>query len=177
LIILIIVISSSQSYLHVIVLNIKIFLKNTINKENNKLVIANSIRRLYAFIIDVALIILLIMIIAPISNGFIFHKDAPLTTLLFLFGYFLIPTSIKGKTIGKWVAGIKVVDLEGNIPGPKAIPREIAGKFVSFIALSLGLIWIIFDKKNQSWHDKIAGTIVIQETNFSLFNKFFSKKK
>ena len=100
MIILIIVISSSQSYLHVIVLNIKNFLKNTINKENNKLVIANSIRRLYAFIIDVALIILLIMIIAPISNGFIFHKDAPLTTLLFLFGYFLIPTSIKGKTIG-----------------------------------------------------------------------------
>jgi len=28
--------------------------------------------------------------------------------------------------------------------------------------LYLGYIWIIFDGQHQGWHDKIAGTVVIQ---------------
>src|SRR5712691_4463369 len=27
----------------------------------------------------------------------------------------------------------------------------------------LGLTWIAFDKRKQGWHDKLAGTVVIQE--------------
>jgi len=31
------------------------------------------------------------------------------------------------------------------------------------VALFLGFFWIIWDKKKQGWHDKIAGTLVVKE--------------
>jgi uncharacterized RDD family membrane protein YckC len=39
---------------------------------------------------------------------------------------------------------------------------------VSGLALSIGFLWIEFDKKRQGWHDKLAGTYVINvEDEFS----------
>jgi len=35
------------------------------------------------------------------------------------------------------------------------------GYFISLMPLGLGFLWIAFDEKKQSWHDKIAGTVVI----------------
>jgi uncharacterized RDD family membrane protein YckC len=29
--------------------------------------------------------------------------------------------------------------------------------------LGLGYFWAIWDKDNQAWHDKIAGTVVVKE--------------
>ena len=29
-------------------------------------------------------------------------------------------------------------------------------------ALMLGFLWVAFDKRKQGWHDKLAGTVVIQ---------------
>ena len=33
--------------------------------------------------------------------------------------------------------------------------REIIGKAISSMVLSLGFIWILLDDKNQGWHDKL----------------------
>ena len=143
--------------------------------SNNNADLASPIKRLYAFILDVGIIVMIIFMVAPISKGFMFSSNSTFLDLIFILSYFVIPTAIKGKTLGKWITGIKVVDLERYLPGPKAIPREIAGRFVSLIVIGIGVLWIIFDKKNQSWHDKIAGTIVIEDSNFSLFNKLFSR--
>jgi uncharacterized RDD family membrane protein YckC len=55
-----------------------------------------------------------------------------------------------------------VVDSDGRTPGPAAIPREMIGKLVSFLAGGVGIIWLIFDPKKQGWHDKIAGTYVVE---------------
>ena len=41
--------------------------------------------------------------------------------------------------------------------------REIPGKFVSGIVLYLGYLWVLWDKDQQGWHDKIANTLVIHE--------------
>ena len=40
--------------------------------------------------------------------------------------------------------------------------REVIGKTVSLIAFGLGFLWIILDKENQGWHDKIMSTYVVQ---------------
>jgi uncharacterized RDD family membrane protein YckC len=32
----------------------------------------------------------------------------------------------------------------------------------SIIVLFLGFLWMIWDQEKQTWHDKIAGTIVIR---------------
>ena len=122
---------------------------------------AGPLRRLYAFIIDLGLIFIVIYTVAPISGDAMFSKEAAPQDLFFFFGYFVIPTTIWGRTPGKWVAGIVVVDSDGRTPGPAAIPREMIGRFVSAIALGLGLVWMVFDPKRQGWHDKIAGTFVV----------------
>ncbi len=90
-----------------------------------------------------------------------FSREAAPQDLFFFFGYFVIPTTIWGRTPGKWVAGIVVVDSGGRTPGPAAIPREMIGKFVSFLAGTIGIVWLVFDPKRQGWHDKIAGTFVV----------------
>jgi uncharacterized RDD family membrane protein YckC len=35
--------------------------------------------------------------------------------------------------------------------------------FVSALPFYLGFLWAAFDRRKQGWHDKIAGTVVIQE--------------
>jgi uncharacterized RDD family membrane protein YckC len=122
---------------------------------------AGPMRRLYAFTIDFGLIIMIIYAIAPVANGVMFSKEAVPQDLIFFFGYFIIPTVIWGRTPGKWVAGIVVVDSEGQTPGPAAIPREMIGKFVSYLAAGIGIFWLMLDPKRQGWHDKIAGTYVV----------------
>jgi uncharacterized RDD family membrane protein YckC len=36
---------------------------------------------------------------------------------------------------------------------------------LSAAPLYLGFLWAAFDRRKQGWHDKIAGTVVIQETD------------
>lgn len=43
------------------------------------------------------------------------------------------------------------------------ILREVIGKFVSGLVLGIGFFWAIWDKDNQTWHDKIAGTVVVRK--------------
>ena len=65
-------------------------------------------------------------------------------------------------TPGKMLLRLEIRDHKTYelITRPQAVLR-FAGYLVSFIPLSLGFIWIAFNKKHQGWHDKIAGTIVI----------------
>jgi uncharacterized RDD family membrane protein YckC len=75
--------------------------------------------------------------------------------------YYVRAWSTSGQTVGKTLLGVKVVTKDGSYPsGGKAFLRYI-GYFVSGIVLSIGFLWVAFDRKRQGWHDKIAGTYVI----------------
>jgi len=69
-------------------------------------------------------------------------------------------------TPGKMLLKIQVVDAQTGqaLSTPQAIGRYL-GYYVSIIPLLLGLIWVAFDKKKQGFHDKLAGTVVIYNTN------------
>lgn len=70
----------------------------------------------------------------------------------------------KGATPGKMALGLVVVNTEhGKISLTKALLRETVGKFVSSFVLLLGYFWVIWDEKKQGWHDKIAGTLVVEK--------------
>ena len=43
---------------------------------------------------------------------------------------------------------------------------KLVGRYFAYIVsciFMLGFIWIAFDKRKQGWHDKLAGTVVIQD--------------
>jgi len=86
-----------------------------------------------------------------------------LLNLVISYGYFIYFTGSSGQTLGKRAMSIKVVDMEtGQAPGyiPAGL-RETVGKLLSSILL-LGYLNVLWDKKKQGWHDKIAKTVVIK---------------
>lgn len=79
-------------------------------------------------------------------------------------GYPIYFIGSKGQTPGKMVMKIKVVKIDtGEAPGyATAFLRELIGKFVSGLLLGIGYLVSIKDPKKQTWHDKIAKTVVVK---------------
>lgn len=69
-----------------------------------------------------------------------------------------------GQTWGRRIAGVQVVRADtGGPPGwGKAIGRSLFENVISRNLLYLGYLWMIWDGKKQTWHDKVAGTYVIR---------------
>ena len=68
----------------------------------------------------------------------------------------------KGTTIGGIICGIKIVRVDGRLVDfGVALVRALGGVF-SFVALGLGFFWAGWVREKQSWHDKIAGTIMVK---------------
>lgn len=70
----------------------------------------------------------------------------------------------KSATPGKMVIGAIIVDAKtfGRPSTTQLIIRYLA-YFISMLPLMLGFIWVAFDRRKQGWHDKLAGTVVIQK--------------
>lgn len=69
-----------------------------------------------------------------------------------------------GQTIGRKALNIRVVDAVTGQPGigfGRAVGRYF-GRFVSGIALGLGYLWMLWDPRKQTWHDKFVNTIVVK---------------
>ena len=75
--------------------------------------------------------------------------------------YFAIFWVWRGQTPGKMVMEIKVVRPDGSNVTPLIALLRYLGYIVSAALLSIGFIWIAFDKQKQGFHDKIAGTFVV----------------
>jgi uncharacterized RDD family membrane protein YckC len=68
----------------------------------------------------------------------------------------------KGQTPGKMVMKIKVVKEDGSqITFKTAFIRETIGKLPFLVFFYWGFLSMSWDPKNQTWHDKLCGTIVI----------------
>jgi uncharacterized RDD family membrane protein YckC len=68
----------------------------------------------------------------------------------------------RSTTIGGIVCNLKVVRLDDRpIDWSTCIVRAL-GCVLSVTAVGLGFIWIAIDDDRQSWHDKIAGTVVVR---------------
>jgi uncharacterized RDD family membrane protein YckC len=77
--------------------------------------------------------------------------------------YFSIFEGTRGQTIGGMAASVRVVDADtGAIIGiPRAIVRNIA-RILSGLVFGLGYLWMLWDPRKQTWHDKIASTVVVR---------------
>jgi uncharacterized RDD family membrane protein YckC/cytoskeletal protein CcmA (bactofilin family) len=79
-----------------------------------------------------------------------------------LAAYGAVMWKLKGTTVGGIVCGLRVVRLDDRpIDWPTAVVRAL-GCFLSLVVGGLGFVWVVFDGERQSWHDKIAGTVVVR---------------
>jgi uncharacterized RDD family membrane protein YckC len=76
------------------------------------------------------------------------------------YGYFW---SRSGQSPGKRLLQARVESSSGgSISFIRAGLRGTLGYWLSGLLFGLGFIWAIFDANNETWHDKIFGTRVVQ---------------
>jgi uncharacterized RDD family membrane protein YckC len=135
-------------------------------------------RRLVASLIDMLVVAFLtfilvvglsfVILLVDIFTAYKYpDRELPIDTMILWLGlilsvvYFVGYWAKSGQTIGKMVMGIRIVRTDGSrLSVGQALIRYI-GYLISGAALSLGFLWLAFDRKRQGWHDKIAGTYVL----------------
>jgi uncharacterized RDD family membrane protein YckC len=115
--------------------------------------------RMAALFLDLVLVLVVTHIVA---EGLGVSRDMGGMPLLWVAVYGAVMWTLKGTTIGGSICGLHLVRLDGKpIDWGTAIMRAL-GCFLSLIVGGLGFIWIAFDKDQQAWHDKVAGTVVVR---------------
>jgi uncharacterized RDD family membrane protein YckC len=66
-----------------------------------------------------------------------------------------------GQTPGKRLMGLRVVRDTGEAISFGTAFLRWVGYLISFLPLCMGFLWAGADRRKQAWHDKIAGTVVI----------------
>jgi uncharacterized RDD family membrane protein YckC len=86
---------------------------------------------------------------------------AGLTLLLFVLN-FVVLAGTGGQTAGMRILGIYIVRVDGRpFTMKQALLRHMIGYPLSTAALFLGFLWMLWDPRQQGWHDKLARTIVV----------------
>jgi uncharacterized RDD family membrane protein YckC len=76
--------------------------------------------------------------------------------------YFVGLIGSSGMTLGGRVLGVKVVDANGQQPSFGTAAIRWIGSYISALILFIGYIMAFWDKKKQTLHDKMAGTLVVK---------------
>lgn len=120
-------------------------------------------RRLVAYLIDSVLIAVVYLIGFVINDalGYVLSIVGGLAYLTYFEG------SDSGQTIGKKALGIRVIDFQtgGSIGYGRAFVRWL-GRIISGIPCALGYLWMLWDKEKQTWHDKLATSVVVPESAY-----------
>jgi uncharacterized RDD family membrane protein YckC len=131
---------------------------------------AGFLRRFFALLIDWLLLSIIgdvVLMSYRLGQG----KESTLSSMDVFMGlstvivllYFTLMIGDGGQTLGKKILRVRVVRTNGiDVSYSRAFARSL-GYFVSlFFATFLGFLWALWDRKNQTWHDKIADTIVVK---------------
>jgi uncharacterized RDD family membrane protein YckC len=143
-------------------------------------------RRSFAFLIDeiilyfVSLILFLIGLLALGMKGDmmgrILASSEDMTHGMGVLGFLYLAASllagmtyftwfhgIGGRTPGKILLGLRVIQASGDPMTPGVAFLRWVGYLISGPVFCLGFLWVAFDGRKQGWHDKIAATLVICE--------------
>ena len=121
-------------------------------------------QRVGATIVDaLVLIVPNFIVLAALGSG----VGSRLVTVIVQVAYSTVLLSQRGQTVGNMAVGTRVVDSRsgGNPSVGRALGRSVAplALFILLvIPLILDLLWPLWDRENQTLHDKMAGTYVIR---------------
>jgi uncharacterized RDD family membrane protein YckC len=137
-------------------------------------------RRFWAFGLDVIVIAALSIVMSSMcyigykvglaahSRTLSLEHSTPLVVLLtwaslgLATAYFVVFHGIGGKTIGKWLLGLRVVGADRSpISYRRAFLRWLG--LVGFAPVLLGFLWILWSREKRGWHDFLARTWVIRD--------------
>jgi uncharacterized RDD family membrane protein YckC len=105
------------------------------------------------------------ILVGIVGGGFTLFGDSAgsgLGTIVGLAYYTFFEGSPSGQTLGKRAMNIRVLDFStgGSIGYGRAVVRYI-GRILSGIVCLLGYLWMLWDAEKQTWHDKLANSVVV----------------
>ena len=76
--------------------------------------------------------------------------------------YYVYFFTSSGQTLGAKVMGLKLVDGNGGTLSVGSAVVRVIVAYVSGMILGIGYLWMLWDGKKQTLHDKAAGSYVIK---------------
>jgi uncharacterized RDD family membrane protein YckC len=151
-----------------------------VSSESEQVEWGGFVRRAGALLIDSGAVLLLAVVMFALSyigykvglaahNKKIGWENAETLAVLFLWGgvglsaaYFVVFHGMDGRTIGKWLLGLRVVGpRQRTVTFRQAFVRWLAA--VGFAPIGLGFLWVLWSREKRAWHDILARTWVIRE--------------
>ncbi len=139
-------------------------------------------RRLVALLIDFVVVLLLSAVMGVMAfiaykvglaaHGRLVSWDTAVPLMVFLTGgmmllgtaYFVVFHGMEGKTVGKWLLGLRVVGTaQQPISYRRALLRWFAAVGLGCVSIGLSFLWILWSGEKRAWHDVLARTWVIRE--------------
>ena len=69
----------------------------------------------------------------------------------------------RGQSWGQQAVGIRVVDAETGQPiGTGRAVGRFFGRYLSAVPCYLGFLWMLWDSRKQTWHDKLTNSLVVR---------------
>lgn len=139
--------------------------------------LASPGKRLGAYLLDGVIPVLVLVFVAAFGGLFGGLLDLggasaeTISTIVMLviwgvFAAYLVATLVlfcRGTTPGKLLLRMRVIKQDDSDAGfLTMLGREWIGKFLSGLLFGLGYIWILIDRDNQGWHDKLVATYVVE---------------
>jgi uncharacterized RDD family membrane protein YckC len=56
------------------------------------------------------------------------------------------------------MAGLRLVDFDGNPPSQERRYQRVFGSVISLLAAGIGLVWALVDEDSLTWHDHMSNT-------------------
>ncbi|MEA3547496.1 MAG: RDD family protein [Thermodesulfobacteriota bacterium] len=80
--------------------------------------------------------------------------------------YFVVFHACGGQTIGKMFMGLRVRSRGSEFLSFGVSFLRFIGLLLSALPIGAGFLWAILDRNQETWHDKLALTEVVDERNF-----------
>ena len=125
-------------------------------------------QRAAAFLIDWLIVIVIVVPVMVVGFGLREISLDPAAHSWDLLAFVAIAVAVIGfwrycgATPGKIALAVRIVDAKTGLP--PSLARLVVRFFaylISALPLYLGFLWVAVDRRKQGWHDKIAGTVVI----------------
>jgi uncharacterized RDD family membrane protein YckC len=84
-----------------------------------------------------------------------------LSVIVFILNIIVLPV-YSTRTFGKFVTGIRVVRIDGTLPGRiTMLYRQTIGYLLTIVTAGLGFLISLFNPGGRALHDFLAGTVVV----------------
>jgi len=137
---------------------------------------AGPVSRLLAFFLDNVFVTLAFTVLTAIVSyavGLVSANDYDpqdansifwaFAALIWVFLYHSVSLIVAGRTPGKTVVGLRVVDRDGTpLRANRAVRRVIAQPF-TLLTFGLGFVGLFIGRERRALHDMVAGTAVVYD--------------